>query len=64
MITQLPIGTWVAYRYKNNTEYARIVDLDGQLGIETGPMPPTGATIHHGIWKKDEFHVRKIRTLK
>lgn len=59
----LPLGSWIEYRYRNRLEVAQVGMFGTELSITVGRTPTTGTTIHRGVWKKNEFHVRKTYTL-
>jgi hypothetical protein len=63
MITSLPIGTWVCYAYHGTTEYSKIVQVNGGIGFETGPLPSIGEIVHKGVWKGDKFESYKTFTM-
>lgn len=65
METALPIGSWVAYTYRGELEYATIVDIgNGSKGIQVGQTPKVGTIVNRVVWKGDNLMVKKQFTMK
>lgn len=64
-IQTLPVGSIIKFRSRGKDELWEIVQIEGQQGYTgVGRHLKAGDTIHQGVWKKDNFEVRRAYQLK
>ena len=54
MKTSLPIGTWISFTYRGQTDHALLIKIDEKIAYQLG-TPPKGAEVQPCVWKKGDI---------
>jgi len=61
MMTDLPAGTFFAFRYKGDWDHGQVCVDQNSYTLMTGAQVPADADVHVCVWKGKRLESRRVR---